>query len=103
MVSEDPETREREAAEFLVDQMRDLQEEREKMALENEQLHLQTQDLIGETKRLSEELQDLQRFFEQGKPGSIIDDNPTTPSFSKMKIRIEELEDLLHEIKQTGI
>jgi len=100
-VSEDKESRERQAAEYLVEQMGEIQVERERIAAENEQLHLQTQDLIEETKRLSEEIQELQLYFDSSS-GGILDDRSSGVSLSKMKTKIEELEDLLYEIKQNG-
>jgi len=99
LVSEDREASERQAAEFLVQQMMEIQEERERIANENEQLHLQIQELIGESKRLNEEMQDLQQWFD-GERASMIDDRGAGVNVGKMKMRIDELEDLLHEIKQ---
>ena len=81
--------------------MGEIQEERERIALENEQMHLQIQELIEETKRLNAEIQELQQFFDPERPG--IDQQPSGPNLSKMRLRIEELEDLLHEIRQTGM
>ena len=103
MVSEDRDTQESQAAEYLVEQMAAVQEEREKIALENEQLHLQIQELIDEVKKMSEEVQDMNQYFEQERYGNTgLSDNQTT-GFQKMKTRIEELEDLLYEMKQTGM
>jgi len=99
LVSEEREASERQAAEFLVQQMVEIQEERERIANENEQLHLQIQELIGESKRLNEEMQDLQQWF-NGERASMIDDRGAGVNVGKMKMRIDELEDLLHEIKQ---
>jgi hypothetical protein len=100
LVSQDEESRERDAAEFLVVQMKNIQEERERIALENEQLHLQTQDLIEEVKRLNNELQDYQKYFDKNEMNGILEGKPINAG--KMKARIEELEDLIHEMKQKG-
>lgn len=81
--------------------MREIQEERERIALENEQMHLQIQELIEETKRLHGEIQELHQFFDPERPG--IDQQPSGPNLSKMRGRIEELEDLLHETRQAGM
>jgi chromosome segregation ATPase len=101
LVSQDEESRERDAAEFLVGQMKNLQEESERTALENEQLHLQTQDLIEEIKRLNNELQEYQKYFDKNEMNGILEGKPI--SVGKMKARIEELEDLIHEMKQKGL
>ena len=74
-----------------------------KFALENEQLHFQIQELIDEVKRLSEEIQDTQQFFEQDRFGTGLSDTQGHNGVQKMKTRIEELEDLLFESKQSGI
>ena len=100
-MSEDRESSERQAAEFLVQQMMEIQEDRERIANENEQLHLQIQELIGESKRLNEEMQDLQQWFD-GERASMIDDRGAGVNVGKMKSRIDELEDLLYEIRQNG-
>ncbi len=102
-MSEDPETRERQAAEYLVQQMNEVQDERERIAIENEQLHLQTQELIDETKRLGEDIQDMQQYLDNVGTGSVMDERGNGMNFTKMKSRIEELEDLLFEIQQNGI
>lgn len=101
-MSEDRESSERQAAEFLVQQMMEIQEERERIANENEQLHLQIQEQIGDSKRLNEDMQDLQQWFDPDRAGSIIDDRGVGVNVGKMRTRIEELEDLLHEIRQNG-
>ena len=103
MVSEDRDSQESQAAEFLVEQMAGVQEEREKIAIENEQLHFQIQELIDEVKRLSEEIQDTQQFFDQDRLGTGLSDTQGNNGIQKMKTRIEELEDLLFEMKQSGI
>lgn len=81
--------------------MAEIQEERERIAYENEQLHLQTQELIDETKRLNGEIEDIQQYFENDRLIGL-DGKANGLSYSKMKTRIEELEDLLYEIKQNG-
>jgi DNA repair exonuclease SbcCD ATPase subunit len=98
LVSQDEESRERDAAEFLVSQMKQIQDEREKYASENEQLHLQTQELIEEIKRLSGELQEYQKYFDKNEMNGILEGKPVNAG--KMKSRIEELEDLVYEVKQ---
>lgn len=102
MVNEDREATERLAAEYLVEQIKEMQDERERFAIENENLHLQTQDLIDETKKLGGEIQEYQQYFEYEKGGNFMEEKQYGPSLAKMKTRIEELEDLIYEIKQTG-
>ena len=103
LVSKDPESQEREAAEFLVEQMKGMQEERAKIAIENEQLHLQTQDLIDEIRNLNDELDSFQKYIDDNPANSSNYDHPRPQiSNSKLKRRVEELEDLIHELKQRG-
>lgn len=99
LVSEDRSSMERQAAEYLVEQMAEIQEERQRIAMENEQLHMQTQELIEETRRLNEELQNYQQYFRQDRAG-MGESQYDMPNFGKMKARIDELEDLHYEIKQ---
>lgn len=58
---------------------------------------MQTQELIGEIKRLNEETQEYQKILDKSE-GGILDGRPV-PNVGKMKSRIEELEDLLYEHK----
>mgnify|MGYP000871616016 CR=1 FL=1 len=83
--------------------MKGMQEERAKIAIENEQLHLQTQDLIDEIRNLNDELDSFQKYIDDNPANSSNYDHPRPQiSNSKLKRRIEELEDLIHELKQRG-
>lgn len=86
--------------------MQGIQEERARIAIENEQLHLQTQDLIDEIKNLNDELDSYQKYIDENITNlnnSNLDAPKPQISNSKLKKRVEELEDLVHELKQRGI
>jgi hypothetical protein len=79
--------------------MKNVQEERAKVASENEQLHQQIQYFINEIKIISAELETFKRFFtltpeQQQNPDQIV------PDVIKMKNKVEELEDAVQELKQ---
>lgn len=97
LVSQDPWTQERQAAAFLVDQMQAIQEDRAKVAIENEQLHLKVQEFIDEIRHLNAELDFFQRYVEDSSSAF-----GTQAPFGKLKKKIEELEDLVYELKQKG-
>ena len=105
MVSIDEESKEREAALFLVQQMQTMIEEKNQLAMENEQLHLQTQDLIEDIKKLNSELETYDEYIEETNFNGTTSgkDKQNTISVGKLRSKIDELHDLLYELKQKGI
>ncbi len=85
--------------------MRAMQDERARIAIESEQLHLQSQELIDEIKHLNEDLDFYQKYIDDSSTNlnsSNLGDGRPQLSIAKLKRRIEELEDLVHELKQRG-
>jgi len=91
-------SKEREAALFLVSQMKIIMEEKNQIAMENEQMHLQTQELIDEIKRLNMEVEAYSQFNEESGFGAK-DGKSGVVSLAKMKAKIDELQDLAFELK----
>lgn len=81
------------AAEYLVEQIRVAGEEKQGLLQENDGLHLKIQEISDEYHRLYAECRDYLTFKQN--PSVINSD-----SHSKLLMRIEELEDLVVELKQ---
>ena len=77
-----------------MDQVGLIQEERKLLLLENEALHLEIQEMIAEIQFLKQDSLSM----------NILMGNPKNPNVSmqKMHQRIEELEDIILELKQKG-
>lgn len=93
----------KEAAQFLVDQMRLLQEERKKLILENEELNAVNQDLVSDVDVLNMELGQYQAFFQMGR--LTLEDARNGKSqamVGPLKARIDELQDLIEELRRRG-
>ncbi|KAL4430235.1 hypothetical protein ABPG74_014794 [Tetrahymena malaccensis] len=97
---EDLGDKQRDAAEFLVQQVAFMQEERKNLAVENENLHTQIQELISEVEKMKQELENYAIIFDV----SVMDLSSNKANqgniISKLKNRIDELEDLINETKQ---
>ncbi|KAL4469368.1 hypothetical protein ABPG72_006004 [Tetrahymena utriculariae] len=97
---EDIGDKQRDAAEFLVQQVALMQEERKNLAVENENLHTQIQELISEVEKMKQELENYAILFDV----SVMDLSSNKANqgniISKLKNRIDELEDLINETKQ---
>jgi len=85
----------RAAAEYLVEQTRLAAEERQFLINENETLHFKLQDVQNELMMLQRETQ----VFMDAKQGMIYGSDPNVTSLQRMIQRVEELEDLTHELK----
>ncbi len=99
LVSENRASREREAADILIHEMKEIKEENARLTQDNEQLHFEIQGFINEVKRLTNELEECQKFFNP--TNSVLSDSKL-PDYAKMKARIEELEDANLELKKNG-
>ena len=86
---------ESEAGKFLVDQMNIIQEEKLELIIENEKMHKQLEELIWENQENKSLLYKYQELL------SFHDDK--TQVISRMKEKIEELEDFTEELKEKGI
>ncbi|EAR83937.2 FHA domain protein (macronuclear) [Tetrahymena thermophila SB210] len=97
---EDIGDKQRDAAEFLVQQVAFMQEERKNLAVENENLHTQIQELISEVEKMKQELENYAVLFDV----SVMDLSSNKANqgniISKLKNRIDEFEDLINETKQ---
>lgn len=81
------------AAEYLVEQIRVAGDEKQVLLSENDSLHLKLQEVSDEYQRLYSECRDYLTFKQN--PNVVNSD-----SHSKLLLRIEELEDLVVELKQ---
>lgn len=91
-----------EAAEFLVDQMRLIQEERNRIILENEELHMANKELIQEIDGLNIELHHYQALFSpEVDKGHVFHQNKEA-LLAPLKQRIEELADMTEELRLRG-
>lgn len=99
LINSDIQSREREAAEVLLAEMSGITEDRARVCVENEQLHMQIQCFIEEVRSLSDELQQLNRHFTIQADNDV---NISLPDVVKMKHKIEELEDVISEMKNAG-
>ncbi|KRX06110.1 SMAD/FHA domain [Pseudocohnilembus persalinus] len=90
-----------EAAQFLVEQMKQIQEEKKGIYVENENLHVQIQELIAEVERMKNDLSHFENLFDTTLHDVSTTTN-TTNFLPKLKTRCEELEDLINELKQKG-
>lgn len=99
LVNESKASQERQAADILVREMRELREENARIAQDNEQLHFEIQGFINEVKRLTNELEECNKYFKA--TDSVLADSKI-PDYGKMKSRIEELEDTIIELQKNG-
>jgi Chromosome segregation ATPases len=99
LVNENKASQERQAADILVREMRELREENARLAQDNEQLHFEIQGFINEVKRLTNELEECNKYFKA--TDSVLADSKI-PNYEKMKSRIEELEDTIIELQKNG-
>jgi hypothetical protein len=88
----------------LVEQMRVIQVENSEISKENEELHLQMQGVISDFDALKLELENYQRLF-QGQPDvsqsqSGYEGQREQQLFESMKNKLDEMEDLIAEMKQ---
>lgn len=83
----------RAAAEYLVHQIQIAGEEKQVLLAENDGLHLKIQEINDEYQRLFADCKDY-LAFKQNPSASLAD------SHQKLLLRIEELEDLVVELKQ---
>ena len=87
----------RAAAEYLVEQTRQGQEERKTLIADNQQLAIQVQDLLFESEKMKEDM----KLFNMSRETIQTDDPNTVALINTQKLiqRIEELEDLVQDLK----